>query len=111
FADRRRAMWHRALGSPELVRLQALLALDGDTQISLFPTLDLTREALDRDRASGALPADADGEAMHALSAATYLGYSLFRETMARDLGVPEDELDRRAFAVFNRMLEGLTTP
>ena len=45
---------------------------------------------------------------MHALSAATYLGYGIFRESIARDLGIDAVELDSRASAVFDLMLDGL---
>ncbi len=109
FAARRHAMWRSALREPDLVKLEALLALDDDEELSLFPALDRTRRALERDAATGALPPDADGLVMHAMTAATYLGYCIFRRTIARDLGVGADELDRRAAAVYDRMIAGLT--
>ncbi|WP_129308127.1 TetR/AcrR family transcriptional regulator [Streptomyces sp. L2] len=108
FTDRRRTMWNWALTQPDLVRLRALLALDDDPELSLFPSLENTRAALERDRRSGALPPDADGEVAHAMTAVTYLGYCIFRHAIARDLGIPADELDRRAADVFDRMLGGL---
>lgn len=111
FADRRRAMWTWALTNTEVVRLHALLALDGDTEFSLFPSLELTRSALKRDADTGAIPADADTLVMHAMTAVTYFGYCLFRETIARDLGVEPADLDRRAADIYDRMLQGLTTP
>ncbi|MGH3502178.1 MAG: TetR/AcrR family transcriptional regulator [Nocardioidaceae bacterium] len=110
FAARRRAMWRAALRKPDVVKLQALLALDDDPEFSLFPALDRTRSALERDQATGALPADADGLAMHAMTAATYLGYCIFRQAIARDLDVDPAELDRRAAAVYDRMIAGLTS-
>lgn len=109
FADRRRAMWRAALRKPDLVRLQALLALDDDPGLSLFPAIDRTRHALDRDRADGDLPPDADGLVMHAMTAATYLGYCIFRQAIARDLDLDPAELDERAVAVFEQMITGLT--
>ncbi|MEC3916898.1 TetR/AcrR family transcriptional regulator [Nocardia sp. CDC160] len=108
FPERRLAMWRLALDNPELIRLESLLALDGDDELRMFPELARTRAALDRDCDTGVLPSDADGEVMHALTAATYLGYCVFREAFARDLGIPVDELDGRAAAVYERMVSGL---
>ncbi|WP_420037688.1 TetR/AcrR family transcriptional regulator [Streptomyces sp. cg28] len=110
FIERRRTMLRYALERPQLLRLEALLALDGDPELTLFPELSRTREALERDRREGALPEDADGLVMHAMTAATYLGYCIFRETLARDLDLEPDELDERAAAVYDRMLHGLVT-
>lgn len=103
FAARRRAMLRAALRKPDIVKLQALLALDDDPEFSLFPALDRTRRSLERDRTSGALPADADGLAMHAMTAATYLGYCIFRHAIARDLDIDPVELDERALAEIGR--------
>ncbi|WP_432103051.1 TetR/AcrR family transcriptional regulator [Streptomyces sp. bgisy091] len=108
FIERRRTMLRYALERPQLLRLEALLALDGDPELTLFPELSRTKEALERDRREGALPEDADGLVMHAMTAATYLGYCIFRETLARDLGLEPDALDERAAAAYDRMLHGL---
>ncbi|MFE6818651.1 TetR/AcrR family transcriptional regulator [Streptomyces sp. NPDC057677] len=109
FAERRRAMLKYALDQPQLLRLEALLALDGDPELTLFPELNRTRTSLERDRREGEIPEDADGLVMHAMTAATYLGYCIFRETIARDLGLDPEELDQRASAVYDLMLDGLT--
>ncbi|MFC4911445.1 hypothetical protein [Actinomadura gamaensis] len=53
---RQRAMWRWALHQPDVVRLQALLALDEDPDFAMFPAIEHTRAALDRDRRTGALP-------------------------------------------------------
>ncbi|MFC9270031.1 TetR/AcrR family transcriptional regulator [Streptomyces zhihengii] len=111
FRERRRAMLSYALEQPELLRLEALLALDGDPELTLFPELRRTRAALERDRRDGELPEDADGLVMHAMTAATYLGYCIFRDTIARDLGMEPEELDQRAAGVYDRMLDGLAAP
>jgi AcrR family transcriptional regulator len=113
FAERRRTMWRRVLEDPDTARasrLEALLALDGDPQLTLFPAIDRTRAALERDRENGELAPDADGEVMHALTAATYLGYSIFREAIARDLDIDPGDLDRRAGRVYDQMLKGLSS-
>lgn len=108
FADRRRALWQMALHQSDFIKLEALLALDEDPDLQIFPALEATRAALERDKETGALPRDADGEVMHVLTAATYLGYGVFREVMARDLGIDPGELDRRASRVFDAILAGL---
>ncbi|CAM3047990.1 TetR/AcrR family transcriptional regulator [Prescottella defluvii] len=108
FSDRRRALWRMALRQSDFIKLEALLALDEDPDLRIFPAVEATRAALDRDKETGALPPDADGEVMHALTAATYLGYGVFRETMARELGIEVTELDTRATHVFELMLAGL---
>lgn len=108
FKERRRTILRYALEQPQLLRLEALLALDGDPELTLFPELDRTRASLERDRQEGEIPDDADGLVMHAMTAATYLGYCIFREAIARDLGLHPDDLDRRAADVYDLMLDGL---
>lgn len=108
FTARRRAMWRWARRQAPMLRLQALLALDGDPEVTLFPALERTRESLARDQADGSLAADVDPEVAHAMTAATYLGYCVFRDTIARELGLTPDELDDRAEVVYERMVGGL---
>ncbi|MFC9553798.1 TetR/AcrR family transcriptional regulator [Rhodococcus sp. NPDC056960] len=108
FSDRRRSLWKISLQNRDLAKLQALLALDEDEQFDIFPAIESTRAALERDKKTGALPRSADGEVMHALTAATYLGYGIFREAIGRALDIPLAELDTRSAAVFDLMLAGL---
>ncbi|MFF1648802.1 helix-turn-helix domain-containing protein [Streptomyces sp. NPDC058240] len=111
FAERRQAMFRHRLGKPELVKLEALLALDGDGDFSPLPRFTQTRQSLERDRDEGSLPEDADAVADHVMTAAAQMGYIIFREAYARDTGVPLEELDERAARAFARMVAGLTTP
>ncbi|OPC79257.1 hypothetical protein B4N89_34945 [Embleya scabrispora] len=108
FAERRRAMFERRLNSPDLVKLEALLALDGDEELSALPRFDRTRRSLERDQARGDLPADADPIAAHVMTGAAQIGYIVFREIYARDTGIPLDELDERAARVFDAMVAGI---
>jgi AcrR family transcriptional regulator len=108
WARRKRRMWHWALEQREVIRLFALLALD-DQEVDIFPDLELTLEALERDRQTGALPADSDAVVIHAMASIVYYAYAIFRTAIARRLEVTEDELDRRAAAVYDLMLEGMT--
>jgi len=109
FAERRAEMFRHRLAEPELVKLEALLALDGDSEFSALPRLDQTRRSLERDQAEGALPAAGDALAAHVMTAAAQMGYIIFREVYARDTGIPLDELDERAQDVYARMISGIT--
>ncbi|MGW0819474.1 hypothetical protein ACWD00_40920 [Streptomyces viridiviolaceus] len=104
-------MFQHRLDEPELVGLEALLALDGDDAFSPFPRFAQTRKSLERDKAEGALPEDADEVAAHVMTAAAQMGYVIFREAYARDTGIPLEELDERAARAFTRMITGLTNP
>ncbi|MFI1919521.1 TetR/AcrR family transcriptional regulator [Nocardia sp. NPDC020380] len=108
FASRRKVIFRLALTEQTYLRFAALLALDHDEEFQVFPEFEQTRAALERDKATGALPADADGEALHALTAAAYAGYSVLRETMSRDTGIPLAELDRRVIAAYDKVVDGM---
>jgi len=111
FARRRRAMFRHALTSPEVTQVEALLAIDGDTDYHALPEIGRTRAALERDQRSGELPADSDAVALHAFMVAAYKGYLIFREPFARDIGVPVEQLDARVLAVHDQVLGALTNP
>ena len=110
FAGRRRAMFRHALASPEVAMVEALLAIDGDTAYRAMPEIERTRAALERDRQSGEVPADSDAVALHAFMVAAYKGYLVFREPLARDIGVPVEDLDTRMLAVHDQVLDALAT-
>ncbi|MGC5532606.1 TetR/AcrR family transcriptional regulator [Streptomyces sp. SR-10] len=111
FAERRLAMFQHRLDEPELVKLEALLALDRDDSFSPLPRFPQTLQSLERDKADGSLPQDADAVAAHVMTAAAVMGYAIFREAYARDTGLPLDELDERAARAFGLMISGLATP
>lgn len=111
FGERRTAMFRYRLEDPETVKLEALLALDGDEDFSALPRFTQTRRSLERDQAEGALPADTDATAAHVMTAAALMGYTIFREVYARDTGVPLRELDERAENMFARMVACISGP
>lgn len=111
FVQRRKAMFRDALANPAVTTVEALLAIDGDPDYHALPEIARTRAALDRDRAEGDLPPDADALAMHALTVAAYKGYVVFREVLARDLDVPVAELDARVLAVYDQVIEAMSRP
>ena len=110
FAKRRRAMFRHALASPEVAMVEALLAIDGDPAYSAMPEIERTRAALERDMQSGDLPPGSDALALHAFMVAAYKGYLVFREPLARDIGVPVEDLDARMLAVNDQVLDALAT-
>ncbi|MFE2108888.1 TetR/AcrR family transcriptional regulator [Kitasatospora sp. NPDC059463] len=110
FAERRAAMFRHRLAEPEVVRLEALLALDGDEGVTALPRFARTRRSLERDQRDGALPADSDAVAAHVMAASALVGYVIFREAYARDTGIPLDDLDARAEHAYAQMIAGLTT-
>lgn len=110
FTKRRRAMFRHALTSPEVAMVEALLAIDGDPAYCAMPEIERTRAALERDMQSGDLPPDSDALALHAFMVAAYKGYLVFREPLARDIGVPVEDLDARMLAVHDQVLDALAT-
>ncbi|MBH1933478.1 TetR/AcrR family transcriptional regulator [Streptomyces sp. AV19] len=89
-----------------MAKLGALLALDGDEEFHPLPAAVHTRQALARDVADGVLPPGFDGEAAHILNMSAALGYAVFREAFARDMGIPLDELDERVLAVHRDLID-----
>ncbi|MFD4022319.1 helix-turn-helix domain-containing protein [Streptomyces sp. NPDC058576] len=110
FAERRQTMFQHRLEEPELVKLEALLALDGDEDFRPFPRFTQTNQSLERDKDEGCLPADSDVVAAHVMTAAAQMGYVIFREAYARNTGISLEELDVRAAHAFARMVAGLAT-
>jgi AcrR family transcriptional regulator len=106
FARRRRLVFEEALKNQAYLRVEALLALDGNEDVHPFPWLEQTLGDLSRDKSNGELPQDADALAMHVITAATYLGYAVFREAFARDTGIDPSELDTRTAAAFGALLD-----
>jgi len=110
FAARRVHVFKEALKSMEFIKLEALLALDGDTDLQLFPQLDRSRTDLERDQATGDLDPEVDALVTHVLTAATYLGYCVFRVNLARETGIAPEELDQRAVATYERLMLGIAS-
>jgi AcrR family transcriptional regulator len=111
FAERRLMVFQEALKNTTFIKLEALLALDGDEQLSLFPWLAESRKDLACDKHAGNLAPDADEVVTHAATATIYLGYCVFRDVLARDLGLGVDELDRRMIPVVAAMIDGASKP
>jgi hypothetical protein len=101
-------MLRSELANPRATSVEALLAVDGDPDFHVLPEIDRTRAALARDVQQGDLPADADAVAMHVFTVAACKGYVIFREAIARDLGLDVAEVDARVSAVYDTVLAAL---
>jgi AcrR family transcriptional regulator len=108
FVDRRVRMFEAVATMPTLA-LTALLALDGDPDYEPMPFLEATRAYYAEQVASGALPAGTDTDALHLLVLASSIGFVIYGEAAARQLGVSVDELRARVIAVYTRMLGAIT--
>ncbi len=84
------------LKSRDTVALTTLLHLDGSTAPKLMPNAETTLLLLERDRALGLIPENADLPALHAVYAAAIYGYVVYREIFARDLELAPEALDDR---------------
>jgi AcrR family transcriptional regulator len=114
FSERRARVFELALKNGPFIKLEALLAITNTEEYRLFPRLERSWEDLEQDKREGHLPVDADGLVVHLLTVATYLGYAIFREAMAREAdqtvapGLTPDELDERAIRVFRSMMRAV---
>lgn len=108
FVQRRRMLFRAAIEDPVYARVEALLALDGDEELRVFPYLGDAMRELERDRENGDLDPALALAGVHAVTLAAQLGYCIFRDNFVSELGVPKDALNEQAEAAFVRMLEGL---
>lgn len=108
FAERREHAWTVVTRDHMYGRVLALLALADDDEFRTMPFIDDTRRALAHDQETGALPTDVDAPVAHALTVATYIGYSVLREVFARELDIPIAELDQRAERTFSRFVRAI---
>ncbi|MEU5880781.1 TetR/AcrR family transcriptional regulator [Spirillospora sp. NPDC047279] len=89
-----RLFWS-SLRRPEPIVLTTLLVLDGDDRARVLPNRGEGRVQLAENAARGELPVD-DPEAVQAALASVIYGYTLLREHLAQEIGLPADELDAR---------------
>lgn len=106
FVDRRLAFFKARLSSSELSKLEAVLALDGDPGFEVLPEFELALEALRRDVDTGTL--SGDPVVAHVVTNALVQGYCIFRESYARSVRVPVEELDKRVATAYERMVRDI---
>ncbi|WP_165950321.1 TetR/AcrR family transcriptional regulator [Actinomadura sp. GC306] len=97
-----RLFW-KSLRNPEPVVLASLLVLDGDDRPRVLLNKGAGRADLAAEAARGELPVE-DVEAVQAAIASTIYGYTLLREHLAREIGLPAEELDGRMAACVEAM-------
>jgi AcrR family transcriptional regulator len=107
FVERRVRMFDVVATNPALA-LTALLALDGDPDFQPIPFLDATRAYYAGQVEQGAIAPDLDSDAMHLLGLASAIGFAIYGEAAARQLGVTVDELRDRVRSVYERVLRCL---
>lgn len=85
-----------ALVYPAAVQLMTLLLIDRDPRLRPMPLRELMMRHFERDVRQGRLPPDADFEALLGVQNSLVYGYVLFRDGLARQMGVKRDVLDSR---------------
>jgi AcrR family transcriptional regulator len=85
-----------ALIYPAAVQLMTLLLIDRDPRLHFMPLRGLMMQSFERDVREGRLPANADFEALLGLQNSLVYGYVLFRDGMARQMGMERNVLDSR---------------
>src|SRR5262245_38516944 len=105
FEQRRLRMFDEITQRPVL-RLSALLALDGDPDFAPLPFFQRTAAQYQAQREAGRIPPDLDVIAAHLLTLAASMGVAIYCEAAARQLGVEPELLTARTRAVLERWLE-----
>lgn len=106
FRERVARFFWMTLRRPAPIRLMTTLVLDGDERPKLMPRLASAQELMATEAEAGELPVD-DIDALHALVMSTVYGYSLYRSHLARQLGVPVEELDDRVGRSLDQLVGG----
>lgn len=108
FRQRRQRMWRWALGNAPLIQLQALLAVEGVTDVPMFPSFDDAVDRVRRDQSSGEVDPSLDPVLTHLMTTSMYLGYALFRRVMATRSQIALTDLDARAEVFFLEVIDRL---
>lgn len=106
--ERRRMMFRASCAQPNFARVEALLVIDGDDSVVMFPHLTDALAEIDRDKKDGAVQSSLDSRAVHATISAVVLGYTVFRNQMARELQLTTEDLDAKVEKVLVKMIRGL---
>lgn len=106
FRERVARFFWMTLRRPAPIRLMTTLVLDGDERPRLMPRLASAHELMTAEAEAGELPVE-DIDALHALVMSTVYGYSLYRNHLARQLGVPVEELDDRVGRSLDQLVGG----
>lgn len=67
FRERRQRMWRWAIGNTSLVQLQALLAVEGETDVPMFPSFEDAVDRVRQDQIDGDVDPSLDPMLIHRL--------------------------------------------
>lgn len=112
YSRRLRVLARAVLAHPDAVQLMTLLLIDRDPRIRTMPLKDQTLGDFERDVREGILPPDTDIHALFGVQNSLLYGYVLFRDGLARQVGVDTPTLDRRFLRLvgaIGRQAEGAT--
>jgi len=110
FRQRWSRFFRTTVTHPEPIALTTLLVLDGTEPIRVMPLRDSVQKRLRQDVERGEIDPDVDLVAFHALLVTAAYGYTLYRESFARELGVDVDDLDARVGSlIFDRIIPAVT--
>ncbi len=101
FAARWRRFFRIMVAERDAVELMTTLVLDGDIELRTMPLRTETSALLKADVENGTLAPDVDLVGTHAAIVSFTWGYLVYRDTLAREFGVPADELDDRVGVVW----------
>ncbi len=110
FRQRWSRFFRTTVTHPEPIALTTLLVLDGTEPIRVMPLRDSVQKRLRQDVERGEIDPDVDLTAFHALLVTAAYGYTLYRESFARELGVDVEDLDARVGSlIFDRIIPAVT--
>lgn len=109
FRTRWRRFFQTTVDHPEPVALSTLLILDGSEPIRSMPMREQTQEGLQRSVEDGDIDPDIDLVALHTILVTATYGYSLYRESFAREFGVNVEDLDARVSSLlYDRLVDAV---
>jgi AcrR family transcriptional regulator len=102
--ERNRRSFRQLVKNPDAARMLALLLIDQDESLKPLPFLEERLSDSRREQAEGKLPPDVDHEAVAVLWDSLALGYTLLRESAARQLQLGVAALDGRMVDVLDEV-------
>lgn len=109
FKERRTRMWQWAMDNTRLIELQALLAIEGENDVPMFPAFHEAVDRVAKDQETGSVDPQLDPMMVHLMTTSMFLGYGLFRHVMAARAETTVEDLDERAEALFLKFIDRLT--
>ena len=108
FIDRIGGGLDAMIQDPWMSRLVTLLTLDGDPDVQPMAFYESSHSNFLNDVEAGSLSEETDIEAVHAVVVSIMIGYSIHRESFARQMDVSSQELDDRVTAMVRQLFNSL---